>query len=188
MKRIAKITIKHIIDESPDTSFIGEYTDELGPGVIVRALRNFYEKLPTLMERDTNGRFYRKSEPYNLPLRGREYRGFIPYAGGEEKGTRNYYRYGMQDFKRMESLEHGNFCFIGIRAEAEIQTSEQGKDWLINHISSGGLWGIESDSPESYFKEVAQQELAELEKLLLELNFTAEEIKAAFEKAETKTL
>ncbi len=121
MKRIASITIKHILDESPDISFLGKYTDTLEPGVIVRDLENFYEKLPAPMER------------------------------------------------------------------AEIQTSEnEGKNGLINRISSGGLWGIESDSDESYFKEVAQEELAQLEKLLLELGFTAEEIKSAFEKAETK--
>ncbi len=187
MKRIASVTIKHILDESPDISFLGKYTDTLEPGVIVRDLENFYEKLPAPMERDVDGKFLGKGTPYDLPARGREYRGFIPYAGGEEKGTRNYYRYGMQDFKRMESLNNGSWYLIGIRAEAEIQTSEnEGKDWLINRVSSAGLWGIESDSDESYFKEVAQEELAQLEKLLLELGFTAEEIKSAFEKAETK--
>ena len=172
MKKIVNVTIKHIIDTDPDTSYIGEYTDNLTTGVIIRALGKFYEKLPAPMERDIDGTFVSKG---------------IPYAGGSEPGTRNYYRYGMQDFKRMEALNRGDFSFIGITAEAEIQTSDAGKYWLCNYISSGGLWGIESDSGEDYFKEVAENELAELEKHLLQLSFTADEIKAAFSQKKTKT-
>ena len=41
-KQIAleSITLVHAVDSDPDTSFLGEYTDDLKDGVIVRA---FYE-------------------------------------------------------------------------------------------------------------------------------------------------
>lgn len=157
---IESIRIKHEVDESPDTSFLGEYTDDLGPGVIVRELEEFYEKLPAPMERDVDGRFYRKGEPENLPSRGREYRGFVPYAGGEKAGTARYYRYGMQDFKRMEALNNGDFCFIGVLAEATVKYQE-GDHYRLETLASGGLWGIESDSGD-YIKEVEREQVADL--------------------------
>jgi hypothetical protein len=68
---------------------------------------------------------------------------------------------------------------IGIRAVADVRTSENGREWLINHISSGGLWGVESDSDESYFEEVAQDEVSALMDTLQEYGFTKAEVDAA---------
>mgnify|MGYP001563591920 CR=1 FL=1 len=163
--KIDKIIIKHMIDTNPDTSFLGEYTDTLQPGVIVRDLGEFYEKLPAPMERDIDGKFIGKGEPDNLPSRGREYRGFIPYAGGEKQGTKNYYRYGIQDFKRITELEKGYFSFIGIAAEAVVKYPVFGDSFRLETLSSAGLWGIESDSGD-YLKEVKRDELASLKKHL----------------------
>jgi hypothetical protein len=159
---IDKVSIKHIVDKYPDISWIGEYTDDIDKGIIVRDLGQFYEKLPAEMERDVDGRFYKKGEP-ELPSRGREYRGFKPYAGGEKIGTKNYYKYGMQDWKRMEALERGNFCFIGIMAEAEVSYPIDGTNSRrIEYFTSGGLWGIESDSDAKYIEEIEQEQIDEL--------------------------
>lgn len=171
MKRIAKVTIKHILDENPDTSFIGEYTDDASDWCIVRQEGEF---LAVLEEQGV----------YQLPSRGRECRFFIPYAGGEKPGTENYIKYGMQDYKRMERLNEGNWCFIGIVAIAEVQTSQDGKLWQSQKISSFGLWGIESDSDEEYIKSVQQEQLADLKTQLLEFGFSRHQIYRAFERVE----
>ncbi len=143
MKRISKVSIKRIFDESPDTSYIGEYSATWKEGAIDRKERG--------------------------DMRCRDYRYFLP-ANPE---------YAEQEYARMESLCNGDFHFIGIRAEAEIQTSDDGRHWLCNTISSGGLWGIESDSGDDYFAEVERDELAALRDALTEFGFTADEIDAA---------
>jgi hypothetical protein len=69
---------------------------------------------------------------------------------------------------------------ICVRVQAEINTSPNGTDWLINRVSSGGLWGIESDSDKSYLATVAKEELSELKSTLSELGFSETEIETAF--------
>ena len=159
--KIESIKVKAIYDSMPDTSFLGEYTDDLRPGVIVRAHGEFYEKLPAPMERDIDGRYIGKGEPYDIPVRGREYRGFIPYAGGEPQGSRDYYRYGLEDWKRMQGLEKGDWHFIGIRAEATVKYKTNMRHYRLEKLTSGGLWGIESDAGD-YLEEVKGGELSDL--------------------------
>jgi hypothetical protein len=80
------------------------------------------------------------------------------------------------DSERLKEYDAGQFCFIGIKVSTEILTSlNEGKDWLINTITSGGLWGIESDSDSTYLKEVEQEEMIELEKTLNGLGFSDSE-------------
>jgi hypothetical protein len=107
----------------------------------------------------------------------REYRYFNPnhenYKGLPEEEIRKYCR---QDFDRMESLNNGSWCYIGIRAEAEIQT---GSD-VVQDITSGGLWGIESDSGKEHIAETIREELANLKTELLALGFSKRAIASAF--------
>ena len=107
----------------------------------------------------------------------REYRYFNPnhenYKGLPEDEIRKYCR---QDFDRMESLNAGDWCFIGIRAEAQIQT---GSD-VVQEITSGGLYGIESDSGKELFEETIHEELANLKTELLALGFSRRAIASAF--------
>ena len=177
--RIERIWTELRHDDMPDTSCIGEYTDNLKPGVIVRAYDEFYEKLPAEMERDYDGRFIGKGKP-ELPARGREYRGFKPYAGGEPVGTKDYYKYGMQDYKHIEGLNRGDWCFVGIIAKAEIVTGTG----TIQIIRSGGLWGIESDSDESYINEIRNEQVNELSHELESLGFGKRAIVYALQNAE----
>jgi hypothetical protein len=159
--RIDKIKIKYIPDESPDTSWLGEYTDDLGPGVIVRSEGEFYEKLPAEMERDTDGQFIGKGEP-DIIRSTREYNGFKPYAGGEKLGTKEFYKYGMQDFKRMEGFNQGDWSFIGVIAEAEVSYPMDSKgNRRMEIFTSSGIWGVESDSGD-YLKDLEEEELADL--------------------------
>lgn len=153
-----KIVLHRECDNDADISFLGEYTDTLEPGVIVREHNKFYEHLPKIMQRDPAGRFsHADIDPAFIPERGREYRGFIPYAGGERHGTKEYYRYGIQDFKRAEDLNRGVWCFLGIYATCRVNDQV---------FRSRGVWGIESDSKESYLKEVEAEEILSLKSIL----------------------
>lgn len=89
-----------------------------------------------------------------------------------------------QDYDRMEAYHRGEWHCVGIRAEAEIQTSGDGRNWLCNRISSGGLWGLESDADDDYFDVVVEEELVTLRNALAELGFGAEELDRAFRSTE----
>lgn len=161
--QIVKIKIKQIPDDNPDYSSLGSYTDDLEPGVIVRAFGEFYEKLPAPINRDSQGKFTGKGIPYNLPSKGREYRGFIPYAGGEPRGTYKFYHYGMRDFERMEAINRGEILSIGILAEAVVKYPIDGGHFRYETLSSSGIWGIDSDSD---MADIVKEELSELKEHL----------------------
>lgn len=107
----------------------------------------------------------------------REYRYFNGpienYKGEDPADIRKYVR---QDFDRMESLNAGNWYYIGIRAEAQVQT---GSD-VVQRITSGGLYSIESDSDREYLESVQQEELDTLKTELLALGFSKRAIASAF--------
>lgn len=167
--KILSIRIGKVPDESPDTSCIGEYTDKQENWVICRCCGEYLMCLP---------------EDHIMPERGREFRFFKPYAGGEKEGTKEYCKYGKQDFARMEGLNRGDWHFMGIIAKANVQLS---KDSPIQQIRSGGLWGIESDSGEKYLKEIEQEQLAELKKELEACGFGERAIEYAFKNVKTET-
>lgn len=100
-----------------------------------------------------------------------EYTYFAPYAGGEPAGTDDYRKYAMQDYKRMESLNSGDWNFIGIRCVATIDVN--GEDL---EIESPGLWGVESDSDRECIAEIIDHELSGLRAQLLEFGFSEDEI------------
>jgi len=117
---------------------------------------------------------------HDCPRSSCEYNYFLPYAGGEEQGTDNYQSSGMQDYKRMEGLNDGDWYFMGIIAKAEIIT----ENGTMQTIRSGGLWGVESDGG-SYLDEVAQEQLSELRNELTSLGFGKRAIDYAFKNIET---
>jgi hypothetical protein len=186
VKMVLSVKLKHKIDDNPDVSCLGKYTDELTDGVIVRRDREFYEKLPRLMERNDDGTYAGKGDFVNeLPGRGREFRGFKPYAGGEKVGTKEYYKYGMNDYERMERLSNGDWCYIGIVAEALVSVSlNGGKDCITDKLTSSGLWGIESDSDKGYIAEVETEELSQLAELLQAYGFGRSKVAKAIKEAE----
>lgn len=92
-------------------------------------------------------------------------------------------RYVRQDYERMERLNAGDWCYIGIRAYASVQVA---KDGPLQEISSGGLWGIESDSEKGYLADVEKEELSDLRTQLHALGFSQRAISAAFKNVERK--
>jgi len=250
MKRIHKVIIKRTIDDSPDTSWLGEYSNEstsdysidrkhsldcpVNTGISsldlkTRTLANVHGKCEcadpecvhhkgisdckdtanTIMYRidmdDTSGTlmcddcandatqgglFVEADDPeLDEPQcdcggsgdAGRnEYRyfnGYVEkYKGETPEDIRKYVR---QDYDRMESLNRGDWCFLGVSAESEIVLGN-----VCQTITSGGLWGIESDSGSDYFAEIEQEQLAELREQLHAIGFSKRAISAAFKNVE----
>lgn len=172
--KILKIKVERMNDESPDTSCIGEYTDKPEDWAICRCCGEYLANC---------------DEEHDIPSRGREFRFFKPYAGGEKEGTEDFQKYGKQDYDRMEGLNAGNWCFIGIGAKAEVVLNKTGDrarfhGGVIQHITSGGLWGIESDSENAYLQQVEGEQLTELAEELKRIGFTKSQIDKALESAE----
>ena len=76
---------------------------------------------------------------------------------------------GFED--RLQQYRNGDFSFVGISAEAEIVVNG-----VCQTITSGGLWGIESDSDHQYLVEVEQEEVDQLKAILQALGFSDSEI------------
>jgi len=91
----------------------------------------------------------------------------------------------LQHYERMEKLNNGDFCFIGIRAYATISIPS-GTSSVESEVSSGGLWGIESDSDKSYLESVEKEELGQLRTELKALGFSSRAISTAFKNVERK--
>ena len=151
-KVIRHVRLIREVDTSPDTSWIGEYTSEPGPD----------DRTIDREERGDAGR--------------NEYRYFIAAMSGEETGNPKSVE---EDYRRMELLNRGDWCFFGISAEATVVVGG-----TIQTIRSGGLWGIESDSGDAYFREVGNEQLSELRDTLTQLGFTEEQLIDAFHGAE----
>lgn len=203
--RILKVEIITRSDDSPDTSDLGEYTDKAGEGVIVCATGEFYldiERRTRIINRafelaeiagefgDTAKETYwgtkaqrladRWESQNEIPERSRDYRFFLPYAGGESVGSKDWRTYARQDWERMREYSKGCWQYIGIMAQAEVTLA--GSD-VVQRITSGGLWGVESDSG-AYLEEVAGEELESLRDELETLGFGPRAIDAAFKTVE----
>lgn len=88
--------------------------------------------------------------------------------------------YAMQDYKRMEAYNRGVWCMVGIHASAQIASG----NGIIQHLRSGGVWGIESDSSPEHFAEIEQQELEGLRAELEGFGFGRRQIDHAFKNVE----
>lgn len=62
---------------------------------------------------------------------------------------------------RRESYNRGDFEFLYVRAEAEVVVGD-----IVQTMTSGGLYGIESDSGKEYFMEIAAEEWSALRDVL----------------------
>lgn len=143
--RILSVQIDRMIDDSPDLSYLGKYSNEPGPD-------------DRTIDRQERG-----------DMRRNEFRYFIAALSGDETGNPESV---LQDYNRMESYNRGEWSCYGIAAVARVQLSSD----TVQRITSGGLWGIESDSDDSYFAGVNEEQLAELRTELLALGFTEGEV------------
>ena len=229
-KRILSVTIKRMLDDSPDTSYLGEYGNEAeseysidrahfedcnsvtGNGPKLDRIAACLEKLAQ-KEKNCFGdspEFKSLQEAYDElqqiadnfddcdcgergDMKRGQYRYFNPnwknYKGLEEAEIR---KYCLQDYERMESLNRGDFCFIGIMAEAKIgipqglPQTKTGQSYLLQTLTSGGLYGIESDSDKEYVASEEKNQLDELKDVLMGMGFSQRAISTAFKNVEHK--
>jgi len=204
--RILSITVVTRPDECPDTSWLGEYGEDYNPAAIVCETGEFVadiERREKILDRLSDEVSFRECsdtpldstiprqrlekltaewEDLNrIPERGRRYRYFTPCAGGEKPGGKYWRKYARQDYDRMEALSRGDWYFMGIVAEARITLP--GSD-VIQRITSGGLWGIESDCGD-YQREVEDDQLVELRGELEALGFGGRALDVAFNDIES---
>ena|SRR5437016_1875033 len=253
-KRILSVTVKRIIDESPDTSHLGEYANRPNSefsidrahsedcASVLPSVRDAKKTLEHVQQTigdlhndvlaqyngtlanekldsekdaldeayDTIGELIDSVGECDCGERGdmarHEFRYFNPSFNYVDKNgnpsdgltSEEVRKYTRQDYERMESLNRGDWCFIGIIAEAEIQLTTTWENSVVSKVSwhspiapyqtitSGGLWGTESDSDESYLQEIEQEQLSELRSQLKALGFSSRAISAAFKNVERK--
>lgn len=190
MKRIHTVTIKRMADNDPDTSWLGEYSnnpasefaidrfhDSDCPQFWANGITDDSEDSDCNCNNTRNPREFAFFNPGSVETFEAD-AGWIPKDVMDKE---DYWRKAMQqnarsDYERMESLNRGLWGFVGVGAEARIQITRHGP---FQDISSGSLWGIESDS-DDYLKEVEEEQLTELRAQLHALGFSQRAISAAF--------
>jgi len=189
-KRIQKIEVERIndTDPDPDTSYLGEYASK--PTSEFSLDRDHAEDCPRFWANDDipddarecdctthDQNTYRYFNPGSIePFKAEAH--WIP-SGVQMVQRRDYWQETMRenarkDYARMEAYNREEWHFISIQARAEIVL-----DGTCQTIKSGGLWGIESDSDESYFHEVEREELTSLRGILHTMGFSKRAIATA---------
>jgi hypothetical protein len=235
-KRILSVTVKRMLDDSPDTSWLGEYGQSSTSEFSIDREHSLECLVNNPIDKETRDKLERIAEYINSlrtdseldtpedqslseaiasvvdisepteycdcnesgDRQRNEYRYFNPSFNYVDKHghalpentPEEVRKYVRQDYERMESLNAGHWSFIGIRAECEVNLPYQvnrgcvkGREVYHNVkevLSSSGLWGIESDSEESYLESVEKDELADLRSQLKMLGFSSRAISTAF--------
>jgi hypothetical protein len=239
--KILSVTVKRVLDNDPDTSWLGEYSNrptseysidrahaedcasvslaakqtsetlehaqqtvgEMYNAVLAQyngtlanekldqereALDEAYDLLGSLadevVECDCNerGNMERGQYRYFNPSFNYVDKNGKPTDGLTPEEVRKYTR---QDYERLERLNSGDWCFIGIAAEAQIGIPQNGS-YLCQTLHSGGLYGIESDSERSHIESEEKNQLADLRDVLKSFGFSSRAISQAFKSIERK--
>ncbi len=146
-KRIDGVTFVRELDTDPDTSWIGEYSSTPGADDVT-------------VDRQERGDMSRGEFHY-----------FIAALSATQTGNPESVE---QDYNRLEALNRGDWCFIGVSAIARVVIGD-----TVQKIRSGGLWGIESDSSADHFEELKREQLSELAVQLEALGFSKRAIRKA---------
>lgn len=156
--KILKVRIKHEVETDPDLAWLGQYVSEVGPGIIDRRYGRYWESID-----------YDRDEPTRA-LAPQECVGFRPANKA----------WGWQDYLTMEAYEAGEWYMLGTWAEAEVLTTAG----VIQHIRSGGLWGIDSRSSLEDATEVRAEQLDQLRTILAEFGISLDGTEAVEEVSE----
>ena len=80
--------------------------------------------------------------------------------------------YRREDQERLDAWRRGDWHFVGIRAKAQINLpyGTNPDCWITSEIVSPGLWAVESDAGDNYFRQVFEEEKAILLDMLVSLN------------------
>ena len=86
------------------------------------------------------------------------------------KNEKEKQKYLEQDKKRLAEYNNDSWSMLGITAKAEVSYDIGQGSRRIERFTSGGLWGIESDSDEKYLIEVENEQLENLKEHLRQFN------------------
>jgi hypothetical protein len=185
--RILSVRIERAVDDWPDTSYLGRYSDKA--------------ETEWAIDRQERGDWGRGEYRYwnpganHIPPGDVKSWTHVSDSAIAEACKRNGVdlrqerdeairlldlHYIEEDCERCESLNRGNWCYLGIIAKAKVVLA----DGVVQAIRSGGLWGIESDSGEDYLSGVEKDELANLRKQLEAVGFGKRAIDYAFRNVE----
>lgn len=148
---VDKVEIQHFYDDNPDLSYLGETSKDADPDDIKRHSVIEYPEGP--------GR-----TSYFIPqISVQEHRDGLQKIG-YSKGMAEYLArlYVRRDYQRYREFMSGDICHIGIRARATVSYSIGHGNRRIEFFTSGGLWGIESDSGDDHIEEIETEELDDL--------------------------
>jgi hypothetical protein len=176
MKRTVDITltqtkIRRLTDQCEDTSDIGYGSDEGRPGCIVRG--------------GTGPMFYEEWQEAGEPDRihdHRDWKFYIPPDNGEEIDSPDYKKYVLQDYKRWQAYNRGEWSYISVSLQTTVLITLNPPFWLTDTVTVV-LFGVESDIDEKDFNEVVNELKDELEEKLTAMGFPVEEIEKTLKEA-----
>mgnify|MGYP001558118327 FL=1 len=77
----------------------------------------------------------------------------------KEDSPKDRQRYLAQDKARLDAYYRGDWHYVGVCCDIRIKTET---NWTIpTVIGRSSVWGVESDSGEDYFKDLAEDQIAE---------------------------
>lgn len=126
---VEKIIVKHEIDEYPDLSFLGKFSDN----------------------------------PGKYPIKHNGSRGSYHYFNADNVENMTQAK---ENYNEMMRFENNDIFMMGIKAYAVINIPTDNNSWIIQHITSGGLWGIESNSDKDYIKTIESEQIDEVKTYL----------------------
>jgi len=165
MKQIKSIKIVHEYDDDPDLSWLGKFSNEWSQGAIDR--KRFGDWDPSEMRYFIPCNHWPHNPKNWAHVSAEDLKNVIAKHRTLKKAD---WTYALEDMRRLESFGD-RWVTIGIYAKARIVIGN-----VLQTIRSGGLWGIESDSDESYIESIEVEELADLITILAELGFAQEEM------------
>lgn len=135
------LTIGTEADYSPDYSYLGEFSNYKHPRTIDEKLVDRRKGIAL----DHRG-IWRNERGHIQPapeiLRGGGEYQYTFHSNGCDR-----VKYALEESARMEELERGNWYYLGVSATVTFDGAEIGR---------ASLWGIESDSGDSYIQEEAR--------------------------------
>lgn len=75
--------------------------------------------------------------------------------------------------ERKAEYERGDFAFVGVRAEADVVI-----EGVVQTLTSGGIWGVESDAGDEYLTGFGADEYADLRKILTSIGVSTSQLPA----------
>jgi len=133
---LVSVEIEHETDTDPSTDYLGVYSSEPGPE-------------DRTIDRQERGH----------TCGPREYRYFIAASSADETGNPESVK---QDYERMEALQRGEWCMLGVIATAKVEYLTANGCRRMERFRSDGLWGVESDGNADYIREIENEQLDDL--------------------------